>query len=180
MKRSSISLFLIMCMSFTGCSFQPVEPPFAQAEILCEEKRFEEAVELIKQYLVKNPSDFWGHLKLAQTYKTESYGNEILIEGEAKTALMLYKKKGARIPQFEFESHLLFAELVLERIRLSTTSEIEKEHLNKEFAEHIAVAKEIHPDSSRIQEIEAAFWEIKTKTDKKKQPGLLNFPSVEI
>lgn len=103
-----ISLILIVAV-LSGCPKQPERNLLAEAEQLYLDMRYDEAIALLKQHLVRHPEDAGAHFYLGTCYLSSSQNAWLgIAQGELQTALALFQRQGKVNPIPRFNSATYF------------------------------------------------------------------------
>ena len=104
-----------------GCS--RAEPTLDQAEDLYRDQRYDEAIPVLKGYLLLHPDDAGAHFYLGSSYLLTSDPWLVPAMGELQTAMALFERSGKKSPierfsdtYFELRCHLELAKVLLKQL----------------------------------------------------------------
>ena len=182
MTKTALSILLTVgVLTTSGCP--PARDPklFEQAEFLILEQRFEEAIPVLKAFLVAYPRHSGAHYYLGRCYFASPRNFWFAIaEGEIQTALKLFERDGkkstiARFSDtyFEFICHLDIAKIRLRQAMFlaENTGEFHAARLLLEQAAHaIDHARQIAPDSPDIPNMQQLVDQFRRSLTLPEQP----------
>lgn len=157
---------MVCAAAMVGCTPRKADPSlFSQAEYLILDQRFEEAVPLLRQFLVSYPDHAGGHYYLGRCYFAAKDQFWLAIaQGELETALNLFDASGGKSPIDRFSDtyfgmicHLDIVKIQLKRaifILEAGGPRVTCELLLADAREMLERARKIDPDSPDIQTIE--------------------------
>ncbi|MBX7256184.1 MAG: hypothetical protein K1Y02_07460 [Candidatus Hydrogenedentes bacterium] len=152
---------------------------FAEAEVLYLDMRYDEAITLLKQHLIRNPKDAGAHFYLGTCYLNSPKNGWLgIAQGELQTALALFKEQGKVNPiprfnnatYFEMICHINLAKVYLRlivnvldlpqnQLGVDRGSAIEK--LVEGLEEQYAAAREIAPNDPDVKALYERISEVK-------------------
>jgi len=163
--RSARRALAAACVLALGCGPEPMPYTCADAERLCQEERFDEAIALLNRHLCDHPGDPDAHLLLGRCYLAYDPGFLVFGEGEYETALALFKEQREKgsvlhpIPaDFEYACYVGLAEaqhLRIQTLRLYDAPETAVQQALVDCADSIEHAKAIAPDSEEVKRLES-------------------------
>jgi len=165
MTRYAVSFLLATILLTFGCKKDADPHLFEQAEYLILEQRYEEAIPLLKQFLLNQPRHSGAHYYLGRCYfaSTRNFWFA-LAEGEIQTALVLFERDGKKsaIPRFsdvyfEFICHIDMAKIRLKQAMflMENLGDFGTARTLLEQAAHsVEHARRIAPDSPDVPTME--------------------------
>ncbi len=107
MRRAGVWLIPLAIAGLASCAPDPkpeeLGAQFDEAERLCLEGKFAEAVPVLKQYLIHRPGDAGAHYYLGRAYMLSQDFRPAMAEGEFQTALRLFVAQGRQSPIERFQ-----------------------------------------------------------------------------
>lgn len=122
---------MLLGASVAGCISKASEDPLGQAETLCKEAKWEEAIPLLKRHLLLHPRgdgrNAAAHFYLGQCYLFSKEPIWGAAEGEFRVAVDVFKANGKKSPiedfpdgYFELRCYLEIAKVRLKRLQVIT------------------------------------------------------------
>ncbi|MDX9971628.1 MAG: tetratricopeptide repeat protein, partial [FCB group bacterium] len=106
-----------VCFALIGCGDPGDADMFQKAEALYREGRFDEAIPVLKSFLLRHPSHSGAHLYLGGCYQFSDQWSA-LAEGEIKTALLYYHRDGNRSTIARFDDAYFELRCYLDLIKI--------------------------------------------------------------
>ena len=169
---ASVGICLALVLTACGNDGPTDEELFAQAEYLILEQRFDEAIPLLRLFLVRNPGHSGAHYYLGRCYYASPRNFWFTIaDGELRTALQMFKEDGrtSRIERFDDVYFELICHLDMARVRVQQAVFLIETGGNPAIArsllrraeEAIERAREIDPDSPDVELMQEGIDEIR-------------------
>jgi len=149
------------------------EDLFKHAEYLCLEQRWDEAIPMLKAFLVENPSHAGAHFYLGRCFMLSPEPWLAIAEGEFQTALHFFIESGRKLPiqrfnapsYFEMMCHIetgkIYYEQVAKLIELRGDSPSSIRELIGKFQTATEEAKKAAPDAPEVAQMEERLDELK-------------------
>jgi len=165
MSRVRCGLPLLLLLLGSACSRNTPTNLFERAEYLILEQRYEEAIPVLKQFLLKNPYHSGAHYYLGRCYFAPKDKFWFAIaEGEIQTALALFLRDGKKstIQRFSAEYFELICHLDIAKIRLRQAMFLTEKlgdfraaaALLEQATHSVEAAREVSPNSPDVQQID--------------------------
>ncbi len=155
---------LALACALAACRGEPADNLLKQAEALYLEGRFQDAVPVLKAFLLREPFDPGGHLYLGMCY---ALSDQWLTpaEGEIKTAITLFERNGRKSTIERFPDDYFLARCHLELLKIADlqlrvllhegfADERTLQIYIDKFKDYLAKAKELAGEEPYVQECE--------------------------
>jgi len=147
------------------------KPTLSEAENLYREQRYDEAIVVLKDYLLLYPDDPGAHFYLGSSYLLMNDPWLVLAMGELETALALFEQSGKKSPierfsdtYFELRCHLELAKVLLKQLMFlndhPASRSISAAILDR-CETILAKAREVDPDSPDVRQLEEILTAIR-------------------
>jgi hypothetical protein len=157
------------CLALTGCGGSSDSQLFQKGEDLYRAARFQEAVPVFKQFLLKHPDHSGAHLYLGGCYQFSDQWS-FLAQGEIETALYYFHRDGNKstIPRFsndyfELRCYLDLIKIQYARLTFAISPQAPPQILPpilNDFQHSVAEAQRIAPDNAEVQGIAKTAEEV--------------------
>ncbi len=147
------------------------EPTLDQAEDLYRNQQYDEAIPVLKEYLLRHPDDAGAHFYLGSSYVLMSDPWLVPAMGELQTALALFERSGRISPierfsdtYFELRCHLELAKVLLKQLAYlddyPASPEIAAAILER-CDTILAEVRELDPDSPDVRQLDEILTAIR-------------------
>ncbi|GMV99521.1 MAG: hypothetical protein AMXMBFR84_06600 [Candidatus Hydrogenedentota bacterium] len=171
MAIKRVTAAVLIAIGAAACQSQPKRDLLAEAEYLCLETRFDEAIPILKQLLLEQPHHAGGHYYLGWCYLSSSDNRWLMVaQGELETALAIYKRTGGPSPiprfssqYFELICHIDIAKVHLRQLLFILDNGAPSglnpftliEALVQKCKEQAEAARKVDPESKDVTDLEA-------------------------
>jgi tetratricopeptide (TPR) repeat protein len=160
-------IFLAAAVSFAcamapGCKDRSAEDAAARSrgELLCLEKKFDEAIPVLKQYLANHPDDSGSHFYLGVCFLACKKPWLVIAQGEIETALYLFNKQGKKSSierfadvYFEQRCYIESAKVYLRQFDILLELQVAPEELEPYIDKVAELNDKARPLNSSLQDI---------------------------
>lgn len=180
MRAGAVVALLVLA---AGCGGDVPGPDvFDHAEYLVLEGRFEEAIPVLKRFLVHHPEHTGAHYYLGRAYynATETFWFAIA-EGEIRTALALFHRQNRANPidrfspeYFEFSCHLDIARIHGRQAAAAIAARAPARLVSAIIAsgeEALAEAERVMPGATEVDQIQEGFDALRGDSGAEKPPA---------
>lgn len=173
---------LVVLAAFTtACGPASDENVLGHAEFLCVEERWNEAIPLLKQFLVRHPDHAGAHFYLGRGYLNSDQFRPLLAEGELQTALYLFQRNGRHSSldrfsdtHFDLLVRLETAEVYLRQIEwllINGAHDATIRPLMRKCRETADAARQIASDSEDLHDVKKRLADLANRLNQKKMPA---------
>jgi tetratricopeptide (TPR) repeat protein len=174
---------LLAAMLLASCGPAPYDRPettglkgedlFKHAEYLCLEQRWDEAIPMLKAFLVENPSHAGAHFYLGRCFMLSPEPWLAIAEGEFQTALYFFIESGRKLPiqrfnapsYFEMMCHVetgkIYYEQLAKLFEMGGASSSAVGELIGKFRNAAEQAKKVAPEAPEVGQMEERLEELK-------------------
>lgn len=176
----------MLAVTLVACRHAPPPELSANVAALMQEQKWDEALPLIDQHLLRSPRDVTAHFYRGQCYANLKDPALAVAEGEFRIALSIFRQEGAAVriadmtpKDFELRCCLEVANVYLKSLNTAlrvNASESVLERLVRNVESITVEAARIAPDEPRVKRLQ----EFLAHVMQQRKPGPLSTPQERI
>jgi tetratricopeptide (TPR) repeat protein len=180
----ALSVLGLAVLALTGCSRD--DGSLEDAERVYLAGRYDEAVPLLKEYLLRHPDDAGAHFYLGSSYLLQDDPWLTLAEGEIETALALFERSGkvSPIPRFsdtyfELRCYLELAKVYFKLILFLGDNRGSPQWIamiTERCDEILASARQVDPDAPEVKQLEELIGGVRRSIRRRPERPRLTIP----
>lgn len=154
---------VLAAVAFSSCSTPDDRDLLAEAQFLSRDGRWQEAVPILKELLLSDPSNPGGHYYLGQCYLLSQDFRPLLAEGEYQTALAYFLRDGGdrKIAGFQPRYFEMMCNVESAKVALKLAAILsshgspmnELQDILDRARDYIQRAREVNPNSPEVRDI---------------------------